>query len=209
MNEFTLVNSLYVFYKLNMSYQYLFFDVETTGIDAEWDHIVQLAAILTDDTGKELSSINHIIKPDGFVIPRSSTAIHGISQAKAMKEGISISTALAEFVQLLTRADVLVAHNYSFDVSFVSSELEKNDMGTESLAMNLKPYICTMLTTTKFVGLNYNPKYKSYKWPKLMELYYKLFESVFDGAHDALVDVKATAKCFFELKAKHGFYSTV
>jgi len=39
-----------------------------------------------------------------------------------------------------------------------------------------------------------------YKWPKLSELHYKLFRTGFDEAHDAAVDIKATAKCFWELK---------
>lgn len=36
--------------------------------------------------------------------------------------------------------------------------------------------------------------------PILQELHNHLFNEDFDGAHDALADVKATARCFFELK---------
>ena len=38
------------------------------------------------------------------------------------------------------------------------------------------------------------------KWPKLSELYYKLFRTDFKEAHNAIVDISATAKCFWELK---------
>ena len=38
-----------------------------------------------------------------------------------------------------------------------------------------------------------------YKYPKLTELYKKLFNSTFDEAHDASVDIEATFKCFYEL----------
>jgi hypothetical protein len=38
------------------------------------------------------------------------------------------------------------------------------------------------------------------KWPKLQELHSKLFGSPFEGGHDALVDVRACAKCYFELR---------
>ncbi len=41
--------------------------------------------------------------------------------------------------------------------------------------------------------------YYGYKPPKLQELYQKLFGTTFDNAHDAMADVKATKKCFFEL----------
>jgi DNA polymerase III epsilon subunit-like protein len=39
-----------------------------------------------------------------------------------------------------------------------------------------------------------------YKWPKLMELHQKLFNEGFDGAHDAMNDVLACGRSFFELQ---------
>ena len=39
-----------------------------------------------------------------------------------------------------------------------------------------------------------------YKWPKLSELHYKLFGIGFEEAHNAAVDINATAKCFWEMK---------
>ena len=39
-----------------------------------------------------------------------------------------------------------------------------------------------------------------YKWPKLFELHQKLFGVGFEEAHDAGVDIRATAKCFWELR---------
>ena len=38
-----------------------------------------------------------------------------------------------------------------------------------------------------------------YKWPKLTELHQHLFNEDFEGAHDALADVMATVKCYFNL----------
>lgn len=46
------------------------------------------------------------------------------------------------------------------------------------------------------------PGAHGFKWPKLEELHEKLFGCAFDGAHDAMNDVMATAKCYFELKNK-------
>jgi len=39
----------------------------------------------------------------------------------------------------------------------------------------------------------------NFKWPTLEELYLKLFNEKFDAAHNAIADVQATARCFFEL----------
>jgi DNA polymerase-3 subunit epsilon len=41
-----------------------------------------------------------------------------------------------------------------------------------------------------------------YKWPKLTELHQKLFNCSFDGAHDALADITATARCFWEMRKR-------
>jgi hypothetical protein len=46
-----------------------------------------------------------------------------------------------------------------------------------------------------------NPR-GGYKWPNLTELHTYLFGKGFDGAHDAMADVKACANCFFELKKR-------
>ena len=54
-----------------------------------------------------------------------------------------------------------------------------------------------MATTTEFCQLP--GRYKNYKWPKLEELHRILFKEEFDGAHDAMGDVKAMVRCFFEL----------
>jgi len=37
-------------------------------------------------------------------------------------------------------------------------------------------------------------KFKDFKWPKLIESYQFLFNESFDGAHDALADVRACAR---------------
>lgn len=58
-----------------------------------------------------------------------------------------------------------------------------------------------MLSTVDFVGA-LNRWGKPGKWPTLTELHVKLFECEFEGAHDALDDVKAMVNCFFELKKR-------
>ena len=59
-----------------------------------------------------------------------------------------------------------------------------------------------MKCSADFCAIPSNSPYGGYKWPKLEELYRKLFGYTFDGAHDALADVEATRKCYFELKKK-------
>ena len=63
-----------------------------------------------------------------------------------------------------------------------------------------KQVICTMNSTIDFCKLaKRDEKAKWYKKPKLAELHKVLFKDYFIGAHDAMVDVEATVRCFVEL----------
>lgn len=183
---------------------YLFFDTETTGLPRNWKapvtnlnnwpRLVQLAYLFYDENGNKISGGDFIIKPDGFIIPAAVTRIHGISHEKAVNEGVLLNDVLLNFQSLIEEAEVLVAHNMSFDEKIVGAEFLRVGM-TNSIPAKRK--ICTMQSTTSFCGLD-GPY--GYKWPKLSELHYKLFRTGFEEAHNAAVDINATAKCFWELR---------
>jgi DNA polymerase III subunit epsilon len=183
---------------------YLFFDTETTGLPKNWKapvtdlnnwpRLVQLAYLFYDKDGNKISDGNHIIKPNGFVIPKDAAKIHGISTEMANQEGKAILSVLTEFQSLIAQADYLVAHNMNFDEKIVGAEFLRNKMQN---SISTKRKICTMQSTTNFCALD-GPY--GYKWPKLSELHHKLFKTSFEEAHNAAVDIKVTAKCFWELK---------
>ncbi len=185
---------------------YLFFDTETTGIPVTWNaplsdldnwpRLVQIAWLQYDNKGKELSERNHIIKPEGFTIPLDASQIHGITTERAQREGIALKTVLNEFAMLIDRSRLLIAHNMAFDEKIVGAELLRNRMNN-SLAQTQK--ICTMETSTDYCKL---PGDYGFKWPKLTELHSKLFGDGFNEAHNAAVDIRACAKCFWELKRR-------
>jgi len=185
---------------------YLFFDTETTGLPKKynapmddfdnWPRLVQVAWILFDKEGKEIVNKNYIIKPEGFVIPKESSLIHGITHKKALKEGCELCDVLSEFESLVEEADCLIAHNIDFDEKIMGSELLR--IGNLNCFAN-KNKFCTMKASTNYCAISGN---YGYKWPKLEELHYKLFETNFDKAHNAQVDIEITAKCFWEMKKR-------
>ena len=183
---------------------YLFFDTETTGLPRNykapvtdlnnWPRLVQLAWLFYDESGNKIAGNDIIIKPEGFTIPVESSRIHGISTERAMREGVSLTEVLQEFQLRIDQAEFLVAHNMSFDEKILGAEFLRCKMANP---VPTKKQICTMQSTTNFCAIN-GPY--GYKWPKLSELHYKLFQTGFDEAHNAAVDINATAKCFWELK---------
>lgn len=183
---------------------YLFFDTETSGLPKNWNaavselnnwpRLVQLAYLLFDFQGNKISGGDFIIKPDGFLISPESSQIHGITTDRALQEGELILPVLQRFNLLIEKADYLVAHNMSFDDKIISSEFFRNGILNN---IHLKNKICTMEKSTQFCAIQ-GPN--GHKWPKLSELYYKLFRTDFEDAHNATADINATAKCFWELK---------
>ena len=78
----------------------------------------------------------------------------------------------------------------------MGSELLRNGFAN---ILDSKDFLCTMKSTIEFCKIN---GFNDYKWPKLQELYYKLFKDTFDE-HNALEDIRATSKCFWELKSRN------
>ena len=187
---------------------YLFFDTETTGLPRNWNapvsdlnnwpRMIQLAWVFYKD-GKKANAQNHIIRPNGFIIPEDTAKIHGITTAVAMKKGVSLLMALKEFEHLVSQTDFLVAHNISFDEKIIGAEFLRN--GMNNTLVNKKT-ICTKEVATEFCAIPSIGGRDKYKWPKLSELHKKLFNAEFEDSHNAAADVDATAKCFWELKKR-------
>ena len=187
---------------------YLFFDTETTGLPKNyqaplddflnWPRIVQIAWSLYDEEGNHWESYSYIIKPNGFIISDEVAKIHRVSQERAMSEGVELREALEHFLKDAQSAEYLVAHNIDFDEKIIGSELLRENLSPNPFVGNNK--ICTMKSSVNFCKIENGRGF--YKWPNLTELYGVLFSDAFPDAHDALIDVNACAKCFFELKRR-------
>lgn len=195
---------------------YLFFDTETTGKydfksspDAPHQpHLVQLAMQLVSSDGKILATHSTMIRGELWKeIEAGAQAIHGISAELANAVGAHPAWGLQLFDKLASQADYLVAHNYQFDSSMIRrthlaliQQPDSRIRVEDTISFMGSRKFCTMTypAVMQHCGL---PGFKGqFKWPKLSELHWKLFNREFSGAHDALVDVIALRDCFFELK---------
>ena len=184
---------------------YIIFDTETTGLPRNynapmtdldnWPRLVQIAWQLHDAKGKLLSNNNFIVRPEGFTIPYNAEKVHGISTARAKKEGHDLSKVLTIFHEDIEKANYLVGHNIGFDINVVGSEFLRKEIPMKIPQMK---ELDTKDISTDFCALP-GGRGGKYKWPTLTELHHKLFGNGFADAHDAAYDVDATAKCFFGL----------
>lgn len=186
----------------------LVFDTETTGkadfkspASAEHQpHLVQLGAQLLDCDFNVRGELNLIVKPSGYIIPEEASDIHGVTQAVAMNCGVPLWCALSSFKQFMEIASVFVAHNISFDALVMATAFNRcTDVVGE--ASVLRDGFCTMHATTDLCKL---PGNYGFKWPKLQEAYRHAFNEGFEGAHDAIADVRACARLYKWLLSKKG-----
>ena len=185
----------------------LFIDTETTGFTkskSEYDDPGQPDVV---QVGMILSTADRIYLELGCVMEShkeshsGALAIHGITKEDCEAFGISVSRMSGLLSHVFSLANTVVAHNYDFDripfarLTGIKHQLADVFFGIDSL--------CTMKTTTALLKLP--SKRGGYKWPKLTELYQFLFKEDFEGAHDALADVRATRRCFYKL-VEMGYY---
>lgn len=186
----------------------LVFDTETNGkaLDFKapmtdtnnWPRVVQLAWAVYNDAGVIVRGFQHIIRPDGWEIPPAVVEIHGITYDRAMADGIPARDAITRFIGDYENCDTIVAHNFAFDYPVLGCEFIRYGLAARN---RITRQICTMQSSIKFCALP--GKFRGqFKWPKLAELHQILFDEGFDGAHDAMNDVKACGRAYFELKRR-------
>ena len=214
----------------------LIFDTETTGLpkrnwtnynpygkdnkhissnENDFPHIVQLCFILYDSYENKIILCNNeiILLPIDIQISKDSINIHKIT--KEMTQNInnrSIHNVLLDFMDAFYKADIIVAHNISFDRNLILVELVRTYKITKcdifkkyikDFFYNKKEYCtcsfgsdeCKILKTNSIGNLYYSK-------PKLQYLYEFLFNRNINVniLHDAYYDVLICFCCFFKLR---------
>jgi DNA polymerase III subunit epsilon len=175
----------------------LFVDTETTGIPFDtsvefknidnWPTIRQMAWMVYKKDGSLHSSFNCVtpdnaeseISPGSDYVPKTVLPTHII---------------LDRFLSSLSMCDVIVGHNIEYDIQVILSELHRYGKTTWRLRSMRK--FCTMKNSVDICGFATR---RGDRYPKLQELYSKLFHQSFENAHDAYCDIRATADCYWKM----------
>ena len=169
------------------------FDTETTDLIKNslqpLEHqprIIEFFGLLLDDEQefKEVESINLLINP-GIDISAEVTRITHITD-EMVKDKPKFSEVEPLIAAYFKKADVVVAHNVTYDMDVVNFEYKRLKKDC------FWPWerICTVEATEHFKGHRLN----------LNALHTELFGKGFEGAHRAETDVRALARCYVELK---------
>jgi len=117
---------------------FVVFDLETTGLDAKKEHIVELGAIKFDGRGP-IARFSTLINP-GIPMPLEASRVNGINDAM-LADKPPLDAVLPDFIRFI-QGTTLIAHNAGFDCGFVNAALglrwerakrEHRDVGQASL----------------------------------------------------------------------------
>lgn len=168
----------------------LIFDTETTGLVANTSrslekqpHIIEFYGCLQNQEGKIIGELDLLIKPP-IIISKEITKITTITNEMvfATQPFSGVARQIADFV---SRADRMIAHNLTYDMTMLNFEFERLGIVIPMPAKRL----CTVEQTESLLGHRLS----------LTALHELLFDEPFKGAHRAREDVQALRRCFNEL----------
>lgn len=102
--------------------RYIIFDLETTGLSAATERIIEIGAVKVEN-GEILESFDLFVDPEKAITPEITrlTSITNEMVAGAPKE----ADALEQFFHFCDGCDILVAHNADFDMGFLRAAIRR------------------------------------------------------------------------------------
>lgn len=149
-------------------------DVETTGLSAVRDRVVEVATVNLDAAGQILDEWTTLVNPGG---PVGATRIHGITAADVRRAPRFTDVVGELTARLAGRA--LVAHNARFDLAFLRSEYARAGWD-----MPAAPHLCTLEASRTYLPDLPRRRLSDCCQASGIELH---------RAHSALSDARATA----------------
>ncbi len=156
-------------------------DLETTGLHAGLDSIVEIAAVKVVN-GEIVDEWDTMVNP-GVFLPLETTQITGIT-TEMVQDSPRFDEVVDTYLDFIGTDAVFVAHNVDFDREFMNKQLEKIQ---RPLMPN--PYLCTFKLAKQV-----HPNLSKYGLGSLCTT----FGVELPQAHRALHDARATAQLFIK-----------
>ncbi|WP_099974863.1 PolC-type DNA polymerase III [Lactobacillus terrae] len=170
--------------------EYVIFDVETTGLSAVYDTIIELGATKMKD-GEVIDSFDEFINP-GHPLSDITTNLTSITDAM-VQNAPDEQTIISKFMDFVGN-DVLAGHNVTFDMGFLNAALVR--MGRERLSM---PVIDTLE-----MSRNLHSEHRNHKLDALAKRYNVSLEHHHRANHDAESTGYIMYKMFSEMLDAYG-----
>lgn len=161
---------------------YVFLDLETTGLNPDKDYITEVAAIKLKTMysgGKEITEMQTYVSiPDGEVVSDFIANYTGITTELLLEKGKPIKFAMRMLEKLIDEDTVVVAQYAPFDLSFIEKHFKVNNfIDTRSMSYVARPFAKAGL---KDLAAHYNVSLENH--------------------HQAMCDAEALKEIFFHLQ---------
>lgn len=160
---------------------YVIFDTETTGLSAQYDKVIELAAVKMKN-GTVIDRFEQFIDPGH---PLSQTTINLTSITDDMVRGSKSEEEVFKMFQDFCKDCVIVGHNATFDVDFMNTGYERHHLPTIQ-----EPWIDT-LPLARFLY----PEMKGFRLNTLA----KKLDVTLEHHHRAIYDAEATGYIYYAM----------
>lgn len=191
-------------------YKGLFIDTETTGLfnkkseyndvslsDGTWPYITQLAFKVVEFEPTTLNKCFVLDSYCEFIFPEWDIKFYskeaqdktGISYSYLQSSKVTITSALEYFIHWLSRVDFVVSHNTYFDMKVIKAELLRHGFQQH---LRIVPWLDTVYYGSELLSKLNTPN----RYPRLGDLYTKIYDSSPLPLHDASNDVQVLLQVF-------------
>ena len=158
------------------------YDVETTGVSAISDKVIQLSAVKFDLNFNIIAEFDTYIMPIGvWHMSEGAFKVHGISESFLREHGKPMKDVAREFSEFIDGCDLLSYNGNKFDIKILTKDFR--EVGY-SIDLDSRAFYDSYLLEAKLYSRTLSNIYKKYTGKTL------------DGAHNSLNDVKATVEVF-------------
>ncbi len=158
---------------------YVLFDIETTGLDSQYDEIIEIGAVKVKNA-IVVDEFHSLVKPkhriDEFITDLTGITNEMVADAPYIKD------VLPSFIEFIGK-DILIGHNVNFDINFIYDNLL-----CHKFSQLINNYVDTLRLARRIL-----PELKHHRLKDLAD-YYKVDT---DGNHRSMKDVEIT-KCIYD-----------
>lgn len=178
------------------------FDTETTGLDVQKEHIIQLSLVKFDtDNWSILDQRDWYLLPEGdFTIPAEAEAVHHISKDFLLENGVSLRSIYDDFMAFVGHHDMLSYNGNGYDAPILYYNLQRLGL---TFDFNRTWYDALLLERIHTAGQVDENGEKLHN--NLTAAYTRYYGHPFEGAHNSLDDVMATIEVFKAQVDQHGW----
>ena len=180
------------------------FDTETTGLDVQKEHIIQLSLVKFDTESWRVEGQRdwYLLPEEEFTIPAEAEAVHHISKAFLLEHGVRLRDVFGELCAFTEGCDILSYNGNGYDAPILYYNLKR--LGLRYQFEGRTWYDALVLERIHTAG-QIDPVTGDRLHNNLTAAYTRYYGHPFEGAHNSLDDVLATIEVFKAQVHEHGW----